>query len=155
MVQKGLLRKHYPSDLTDEQWAIVEPMIPPAKQNAQGGRPRKVDLREVLNTLFYLKRSGCQWDMLPHDLLPKVPSMTTLPSGATTGHGPRWSRPCANEPAWKRDTSLPPVPHASIANRSRPPKWGAPSAAMMGARKSKDASGICWSIRWACSWPSS
>ncbi len=51
MVQKGLLRKHYPSDLTDEQWAIVEPMIPPAKQNAQGGRPRKVDLREVLNTL--------------------------------------------------------------------------------------------------------
>src|SRR2546425_6512500 len=71
MVQKGLLRKHYPSDLTDEQWAIVEPMIPPAKQNAQGGRPRKVDLREVLNTLFYLNRTGCQWDMLPHDLLPK------------------------------------------------------------------------------------
>src|SRR5205823_8681327 len=68
MVQKGLLRKHYPSDLTDEQWAIVEPMIPPAKQNAQGGRPRKVDLREVLNALFYLNRSGCQWDMLPHDL---------------------------------------------------------------------------------------
>src|SRR2546428_11372145 len=71
MVQKGLLRKHYPSDLTDEQWAIVEPMIPPAKQNAQGGRPRKVDLREVLHTLFYLNRSGCQWGMLPHDLLPK------------------------------------------------------------------------------------
>src|SRR3989454_8411377 len=71
IVQKGLLRKHYPSDLTDEQWAIVEPMIPPAKQNAQGGRPRKVDLREVLHTLFYLNRSGCQWDMLPHDLLPK------------------------------------------------------------------------------------
>src|SRR5205809_7503443 len=71
MVQKGLLRKHYPSDLTDEQWAIVEPMIPPAKQNAQGGRPRKVDLREVLHTLFYVNRTGCQWDMLPHDLLPK------------------------------------------------------------------------------------
>src|SRR6266704_2362039 len=71
MVQKGLLRKHYPSDLTDEQWAIVEPMIPPAKQNAQGGRPRKVDLREVLKTIFSLNRSGCHWDMLPHDLLPK------------------------------------------------------------------------------------
>src|SRR5256712_8178969 len=71
MVQRGLLRKKYPSDLTDEQWAIVEPMIPPAKQNPQGGRPRKVDMREVLNTLFYLNRSGCQWDMLPHDLLPK------------------------------------------------------------------------------------
>ena len=71
MDQEGLCRKKYPSDLTDEQWAIVSPMIPPAKQNPRGGRPRKVDMREVLNTLLYLNRSGCQWDMLPHDLLPK------------------------------------------------------------------------------------
>jgi putative transposase len=71
MGQKGHVRKKYPSDLTDEQWAILGPMIPPAKQNTHGGRPRKVDIREVLNTLFYLNRSGCQWDMLPHDLLPK------------------------------------------------------------------------------------
>src|SRR5436189_1790825 len=71
MDQEGLCRKKYPSDLTDEQWAIVSPMIPPAKQNPRGGRPRPVDLREVLNTLLYLNRSGCQWDMLPHDLLPK------------------------------------------------------------------------------------
>lgn len=71
MGQEGRYRKPYPSDLTDEQWAIVSPMLPPAKQNPRGGRPRKVDMREVLNTLFYLNRSGCQWDMLPHDLLPK------------------------------------------------------------------------------------
>ena len=71
MVQEGLRWKKYPSDLTDEQWAIVSPMIPPAKQNPRGGRPRKVEMREVLNTLLYLNRSGCQWDMLPHDLLPK------------------------------------------------------------------------------------
>jgi len=71
MGQEGSSRKVYPSDLTDEQWAIVEPMIPPAKQNPRGGRPREVDMREVLNTIFYLNRSGCQWDMLPHDLLPK------------------------------------------------------------------------------------
>jgi putative transposase len=71
MVHKILHRKKYPSDLTDEQWAILAPMIPPAKQNPRGGRPRQVDMREVLNTLFYLNRSGCQWDMLPHDLLPK------------------------------------------------------------------------------------
>jgi len=71
MAHKGHQRKKYPSDLTDEQWAILKPMIPPVKQNSQGGRPRKVDMREVLNTLFYLNRSGCQWDMLPHDLLPK------------------------------------------------------------------------------------
>jgi len=71
MVQGGQIRKKYPSDLTDEQWAIVAPLIPPAKRSPRGGRPRKVHMREVLNTLFYLNRSGCQWDMLPHDLLPK------------------------------------------------------------------------------------
>src|SRR5467141_3128230 len=47
------------------------PMLPPAKQHPRGGRPRKVNMREVLNTVFSLNRSGCQWDRLPHDLLPK------------------------------------------------------------------------------------
>jgi putative transposase len=71
MPEKDQSRKKYPSDLTDEQWAIVEPLIPPAQQSPRGGHPRTVDMREVLNTIFYLNRSGCQWDMLPHDLLPK------------------------------------------------------------------------------------
>jgi putative transposase len=71
MLKENRSRKVYPSDLTDEQWAIVAPMIPPAKQSKRGGRPREVDMREVLNTILYLNRSGCQWDMLPHDLLPK------------------------------------------------------------------------------------
>jgi len=62
------MRKPYPTDLTDEQWQVVQPLIPSAKP---GGRPRTVDMREVLNTLFYLNRTGCQWDMLPHDLLSK------------------------------------------------------------------------------------
>ena len=61
-------RKAYPTDLSDEQWAILEPLIPPGKS---GGRKREVNMREVVNTIFYLNRSGCQWDMLPHDLLPK------------------------------------------------------------------------------------
>ncbi len=71
MWKKDQSRKAYHSDLTDEQWAIVEPLIPPAKQSPRGGRPREVDMREVLNTIFSLNRSGGQWDMLPHDLLPK------------------------------------------------------------------------------------
>jgi putative transposase len=62
------MRKRYPSDLTDAQWEALQPLIPPAKP---GGRPREVDMREVLNTLFYKARTGCQWDYLPHDLLPK------------------------------------------------------------------------------------
>ena len=63
------MRKPYPTDLTDEQWEIINPLIPPQTQGR--GRRREVDLREVLNTIFYQNRTGCQWDMLPHDLLPK------------------------------------------------------------------------------------
>jgi putative transposase len=62
------MRKPYRSDLTDAQWEIIRPLLPPAKR---GGRPRTVDLREVVNTLFYQARTGCQWDYLPHDLAPK------------------------------------------------------------------------------------
>jgi putative transposase len=46
-------------------------MLPPAKQSIRGGRPRTVNMREVLNTILYFNLSGCQGDMLPHDLLPK------------------------------------------------------------------------------------
>src|SRR5438874_116448 len=62
------MRKAYRTDLTDAQWAILEPLLPPAKP---GGRPRSVDLREVVNTLLYQSRTGVQWDYLPHDLMPK------------------------------------------------------------------------------------
>jgi putative transposase len=61
-------RKAYSTDLTDSQWAVLEPLIP---ASARGGRPRTVNMREVLNTILYLNRTGCQWDMLPNDLLPK------------------------------------------------------------------------------------
>jgi putative transposase len=58
------MRKSYPSDLTDAQWELVRPLIPVYTV----GRPREVDMREVVNAILYLNRSGCQWDMLPHDL---------------------------------------------------------------------------------------
>ncbi len=61
-------RKSYSSDLVDEEWAILEPLIPPAKR---GGRPCTANMREVLNGIFYVLKTECQWEMLPHDLPPK------------------------------------------------------------------------------------
>ena len=58
----------YPSDLTGAEWALVEPAIPPAKH---GGRRREVNVREVLNAIFYVLSTGCQWSALPKDLPPK------------------------------------------------------------------------------------
>ena len=59
-----MARTPYPSDLTDAQWALIEDLIPPAKP---GGRPRKMSMREVMNGILYVLRSGCAWRMLPHD----------------------------------------------------------------------------------------
>ena len=58
----------YPSDLTNAEWALVAPLIHPAKR---GGRPRTVDVREVLNAIFYVLWTGCQWKALPKDLPPR------------------------------------------------------------------------------------
>jgi transposase len=58
----------YPSDLTDEEWGLIEPLIPPAKG---GGRKRAVNLREVMNGVMYILSTGCQWRALPKDLPPR------------------------------------------------------------------------------------
>ncbi len=62
-----MTRKAYSTDLTDAQWTLLEPLLPPPKP---GGRPRSVDLREIVNALLYLLRTGCPWRSLPHDLPP-------------------------------------------------------------------------------------
>ena len=62
-----MARKPYPSDLTHEQWSLIEPMIPPAEP---GGRDRTVDMREVINGILYLNRTGCSWRQLPHEFPP-------------------------------------------------------------------------------------
>jgi putative transposase len=56
--------QRYASDLSDEEWAILEPLIPAAKE---GGRPRRINMREVVNGIFYWLKTGCQWRMLPKD----------------------------------------------------------------------------------------
>ncbi len=58
----------YPSDLTDAEWALVEPLIPPAKR---GGNKRTVNVREIVNGLMYVLGTGCQWAALPKDLPPR------------------------------------------------------------------------------------
>src|SRR3981081_2746469 len=58
----------YPSDLTDAQWALIEPHTPPVQP---GGRPRKTDMRDVLDAVLYILRTGCQWRYLPGDLPPR------------------------------------------------------------------------------------
>ena len=154
MVHRLLQRKNYPSDLTDEQWAILEPMIPPAKQSNRGGRPRQVDMREVLNTIFYLNRSGCQWDMLPHDLLPKSTVYDDFAQWRDDGTWAKMVQALREQTRVQAGREPTRAPSASIANRSRPPRWVVPSVGMMAARRSTGASGICWSIHWACYWPS-
>lgn len=61
-------RLRYPSDLTDEEWALVEPLIPPAKR---GGNKRTVSVREVVNGQMYVLSTGCQWRAIPKDLPPR------------------------------------------------------------------------------------
>ena len=60
-------RKPYPTDLTDAQWRLLEPIIPAAKP---GGRPAAYERREIVNGILYLTRTGCHWRCLPHDLPP-------------------------------------------------------------------------------------
>jgi putative transposase len=64
-------RRRYPTDLTDAQWQWLEPLLPP---NCGAGRPTRVDLREIVNALLYLKQAGCAWRLLPHDF----PNWTTV-----------------------------------------------------------------------------
>jgi putative transposase len=64
MIPRKKNREPYPTDLTDAQWIIIAPLIPPPKL---GGRPRAVDIRDVVNAVIYVVKSGCDWRMLPHD----------------------------------------------------------------------------------------
>ena len=62
-----MVRKPYKSDLTDREWEVIKALIPPPKP---GGRPRSVNVREIINAIYYVQRTGCSWNMLPHDFPP-------------------------------------------------------------------------------------
>src|SRR5206468_9909504 len=137
----------YPSDLSDSEWALIEPAIPPAKR---GGRRREVNVREVLNAIFYVLSTGCQWQALPKDLPPK-----------STAH--------SYFMLWDWDGTLERIHHALyVETRERGGREASPTAAiidsqsakaaqkgaphltrkgLMRARRSPGASAIFWSIR--------
>ena len=139
--------RRYPSDLSDAEWELVEPLIPPAKR---GGRKRSVNVREVLNAIFYVLSTGCQWKALPKDLPPKSTVYDYLD-------------------LWNWDGTLERIHHGLyVAVREQAGREASPTAAIidsqsakaaqkggprstrratMRARRSPAASAISWSIR--------
>lgn len=137
----------YPSDLTEEEWSWVEPLIPPAKR---GGRKREVVVREVLDGVMYVLSTGCQWRYLPKDLPPK-----------STVHGylTRWNYDGTIEKIHhalyvqcREAIGREPSPTACVIDSQsvKSAEKGAPASihpAMMRARRSRERNGISWSTR--------
>ena len=143
-------RLRYPSDLTDEEWTVIAPLIPPAKH---GGRRRTVVMREVVNGVMYVLSTGCQWRYLPKGLPPK----STVHDYLTR---------------WNHDGTIERIHHAlyvqcrELAGREASPTAcvidsqsvksaekggsGLIRPAMMQARRSRARSAMSWSIRYAC-----
>jgi transposase len=108
----------YPSDVTDEEWAIIGPLIPPAKK---GGNKRSVDEREVVNGLMYILSTGCQWAALPKD----------LPARSTVN---------AYFLRWDDDGTLDRIHHALYAQcRELAGREAAPTAAIIDSQSVKSA----------------
>ena len=108
----------YPSDLTDAEWTLIAPLIPPGKP---GGRPRDVDVREVLNAIFYVLSTGCQWQALPKDLPPK-----------STAH--------YYFMLWEWDGTLERIHHTLyVATREREGRAASPTAAIIDGQSARAA----------------
>ena len=71
MISEVKSRKAYSTDVSDSEWVLIEPLVTKEVLPNRAGRPTKVSLREVVNTIFYVNRTGVQWELLPHDLVAK------------------------------------------------------------------------------------
>src|SRR5215216_5978180 len=148
------MRKSYPTDLSDAEWSYIEPHLPAPTGH---GRPRTHSLREILNAVFYLLKSGCQWRLLPHDF-PRWPTVYHyFRKWRLDGTWERINRAIRERlrVRLKRD----PQPSAGVVDsqgRSRVPRRAENSAVTTEARRSKVASATYWWTRRASySWPKS
>ena len=140
----------YPSDLTDEEWAQVEPLLPPAKR---GGAKRTVNLREVVNGLLYVLSTGCQRRAIPQDLPPKstVYDYFDLWDWDGTLNRIHWELyvKCREQAGREASPTAAIIDSQSVKSAEK----GGPAstlAAMTRARRSRARSGISSSIRRAC-----
>ena len=145
--RKGL---RYPSDLTDAEWALVAPLIPPAKR---GGRPRSVDLREIVNALLYVLSTGCQWLALPKDLPPKSSAWDYLDLWSWDGTLERIHHALymeAREAAGREASPSAAIIDSQSAKGAQKGGLRSIRRATMRARRSRAASATSWSTRSAC-----
>ena len=137
----------YPSDLKDEEFALVEPLIRPAKR---GGRRRSVDVREVLNGLLYVLSTGCQWAAMPKDLPPKSTVYDYFDLWSWDGTLARIHEAlyvaCREQAGREASPTAAIIDSQSVKSAEKGgPAWT--PAAMMRAKRSKARSAISWSTR--------
>lgn len=131
-------KRRYKSDLTDEEWAIIEPLIPAAKR---GGRRRSVNMREVMNGIFYVLKTGCQWDMLPHDFPPKSTVFEYYSQWRTSGDWQKIHEELHRQLRLAESREATPSAVIIDSQSVKTTEKGG-NAAMTVVRKSKDASAI-------------
>jgi transposase len=121
-------RLRYPSDLTDAEWMLVEPLIPPGKR---GGGKRRVNMREVMNGIMYILSTGCQWRAIPKDLPPRSTLFDYLD-------------------LWSWDGTLDCIHHALyVACRAHGEREASPTAAIIDSQSVKSAEKGGFTIRTA------